>query len=333
MSRPARMVKLLELLASSRGLEGEALAQACGASARTLRRDLAALRAAGFPVFYHRGYRLAFPVLLPPITFAANEALALRLAALSRTPKAEPAAVEALQRATDKLQQALAAVPPTEPRERQLSLALPLEDPRTESLAAALAEAIRERRTVKLTAATGGAPQRVDPYQLLSGAGAPALLAYSHARRRLLRFPLSRVGVVTATRRRYRPLPERVLQRQLRGGAEPHEFHEVQLLCRPPLALIMRKSPPAGALMWEEVVGDAIVVTLATLRPDDLLPWLLACSDAVEVLAPARLRQQLLRAARAIAERHAAEPKRPGARWGAEEPRPEGDDPLRLALF
>jgi hypothetical protein len=119
---------------------------------------------------------------------------------------------------------------------------------------------------------------------------------------------LHKVSRVTATRHRYRPLPDRIVERHVRStGDRAPEFHRVRLWCRPPLSVTLQKSPPAGALMWEEA-GTAVIFTLATLRPEDLVPWLLACGDSVEVLEPARLRQEVLRAARAIADRHAGEP-------------------------
>ncbi|MFB3819976.1 MAG: helix-turn-helix transcriptional regulator [Candidatus Methylomirabilales bacterium] len=312
MSRAERLVTLLELLRNSAALEAEALARACGVSVRTLSRDLEALRTSGFPVFYDHGYRLAFPALLPPITFTANEALTLRLAARSAAPRAEPTASQALDHAAEKLQQALAALPPAAPTDRQLALALPVQDPRADEVVGRLAEAVQGHRTVKIVYADGhegGRERRLDPYQLIPSETGQILVGYAHDRRRLVRVPLARLAEVSVTRRRFRPLPERVLQRHLRpGAASPPEFHKVRILGRPPLALPLRKHPPAGALMWEEAPGGCIVFTLATLRLEDLVPWLLACGGAVEVLEPARLRQEVLRAARAIADRHAGAP-------------------------
>jgi predicted DNA-binding transcriptional regulator YafY len=311
-TRGERLVKLLELLRSRAGLEADVLVEASGVSRSTLIRDLAALRAAGFPVLYDRGYRLAFPALLPPITLTANEALALRLAARAATPRADRASAEALSLAADKLQQALAAVPPSRPPDPQLSLALPLDDPRVDAALERLGEAVRGRRSVKLKYSEPGKAARehqADPYQILTLPEGPVLLAYSHERRRLVRVPIGRLTEVTVMRRRYRPLPDRVLERHvLPGGNGSAEYCTVRILCRPPLALLLRKQPPAGALMWEEAPGGKIAFTLATLRPEDLVPWLLACGDAVEVLEPLDLRQEVLRVARAIAAHHAAAP-------------------------
>jgi predicted DNA-binding transcriptional regulator YafY len=85
--RSERLVKLLDLLHGHPGMDAEALAQACGASSRTLQRDLDALGASGFQAYFDRGgYHLAAPALVPAITLTVDQALALRLAAQSAAP-------------------------------------------------------------------------------------------------------------------------------------------------------------------------------------------------------------------------------------------------------
>jgi len=120
------LMKLLELLHNQPGLEAEALSAACGTSERTLQRDLDALGAAGFPVYFERGYRLAAPTLLPAVTLTVDQALALRVAAASTASRAEPATARTLSIASQKLEQAMAARPPEDQVERQL--ALPVQD-------------------------------------------------------------------------------------------------------------------------------------------------------------------------------------------------------------
>jgi len=309
--RSERLVKLLELLHRNAAMEADALARDCGVSVRTLSRDLDALRSAGFSVYFDRGYRLAFPPLLPPVTFTANEALALRLAARKAPRGTEPGAEQALSLASEKLQQALAARPPDEPEERQLSLLLPVRDARIERLVTRLTPAIGARHTVKLKVAAGPKAtreRRVDPLQLLPSAGGWTLLAYAHDRHRIVRIPLARVQDVSPTAARFRGPASHLLERHLHSGADSGaEFYKVRILCRPPLAQALRKHPPVGALMWDEAPAGAIIFTLATVRAEDQIPWLLACSDAVEILEPAHLRQEVQRIALAIADHHRAE--------------------------
>ena len=311
MHRSERLVKLLTLLHTRGGMEADALARACSVSERTLRRDLDALTAAGFPVYFDHGYRLAAPALLPPITLTVDEALALRLAAQAAAARAGSIEARALTIATDRLQQALAAKPPEDARERQLALALPVQDARTETLLASLTTAIAERRSVKLaylpSARRGSTSRRADPYRLLSSPTGWTLLAYCHDRRRILRIPMAHLQEAAITRRRFRPVAARLLERHLHAGpAEPSGFHRVRLAYRPPLAQVFKKHPPVGALMWEDGPEGSVIFTLVASRTEDLVPWLLACGDAVEVLEPASLRHEIHRVARAVTARYAA---------------------------
>lgn len=311
MQRAERLMKLLELLHNRPGLEAQVLAAECGASERTLQRDLDALGAAGFPVYFEHGYRLAAPTLLPAVTLTVDQALALRMAAASSTLRAEPATARTLSAAAQKLEQAMAARPPEGQIERQL--ALPVQDARVEANIAALTKAIAEQRTVRATLASAPgrepASRRVDPYRLLPSFGGLELLGYSHERRRMVRLPLARLREVSLLQRRFRPLPARLVERHLHHvQASAPELHWIRLRCRPPLVERLRKQPPVGSLMWENGPDGSVVYTLAARRPNDLLPWLLSCGDVVEVLAPHDLRQEVWRIARAVSERYIAAP-------------------------
>lgn len=310
--RSERLVKLFTLLQSHPGMQAGALARACAISERTLQRDLDALAAAGFPVYFEHGYRLAAAALLPPVTLTVDEALALRLAAQAAAPRAGSIAARSLTLASDKLQQALATRPPEESPERQLALELPVQDPRTERLLTTLTTAIAGRRSVKLTylrAVKRGSPsRRVDPYRLLPLGTGWNLLAYCHDRRRIMRIPVNHLQEVWVTRQRFRPVAARLLERHLHPGPEPPpSFQRVRVGYRSPVAEALKQHPPVGALMWEEGPEGSVIFTLVALRTKDLVPWLLSCGDAVEVLEPASLRQEIRRIARAMAARHASE--------------------------
>jgi len=308
-----RLVKLLEYLQTHVKTEPVALVRAFGISQRTLQRDMDALAAAGFPVYFDHGYRLAAPALLPAIALTVDEALALRVAAQSTAPRVERATARALALATEKLQQALATRPPEGPPDRQLALALPVQDARIEALLTTLTAAIADRRSVKLAylpvARRSSKPWAADPYRLLPSPIGWDLLAYCHHRRRILRLPLAQLREASVMRRRYRPVSARLLERHLHRALTPaKDLHWVRIACRPPLAQALRKHPPAGALTWEDGPGGSIIFTIAALRLEDLLPWLLGCGDAVEVLEPAALRQEMHRIAKAVTARHATTP-------------------------
>ncbi len=311
MQRAERLMKLLELLHNRPGLEAQVLAAECGTSERTLQRDLDALGSAGFPVYFEHGYRLAAPTLLPAVTLTVDQALALRMAAASAALRAEPATVRTLAAAAQTLEHAMAARPPEDQAERQL--ALPVPDAQAEASAAVLAKAIAEQRTVRvaLASTTGREPaiRRMDPYRLLPSSGGPELLGYSHERRRIVRLPLARLREISLLQRRFRPLPARLVERHLHQvQAAAPELHWIRLRCRPPLVGRLRRQPPVGSLTWEDGPDGSVTYTIAARQPKELLPWLLSCGDAVEVLAPHDLRQEVWRIARTMSERHAGAP-------------------------
>ncbi len=313
MPRSERLVKLLTLLQSHPGIEAGPLARACAISERTLRRDLDALMAAGFSVYFDHGYRLTAVALLPPVTLSVDEALALRLAAQAAAPRAGSIAARSLTLATDKLQQALATRPPEDSPSQQLALELPVGDPRTEALLATLTTAIAERHSVKLTYSPamrrGSPPRRADPYRLLPVGTGWDLLAYCHDRRRIMRIPISHVQEVSVTRQRFRPVAARLLERHLHPGqAPPPAFHKVRVAYRAPVAETLKEHPPVGALIWEEGPEGSVIFTLVAARTKDLVPWLLSCGEAVEVLEPTDLRREIRQITRAMAARHASEP-------------------------
>ncbi len=76
----------LELLQASPGITADRLAGELGITERAARRYVAILREAGMPIEFSRGpyggYRLGRGVRVPPLTFSAEEALALVMAVL-----------------------------------------------------------------------------------------------------------------------------------------------------------------------------------------------------------------------------------------------------------
>jgi predicted DNA-binding transcriptional regulator YafY len=327
MRRSERLITLLDLLHAKAGMDAEGLARLTGVSERTLQRDLDALGAAGFPVYFDRGYRLAAPTLLPPVTLSVDEALALGLAAEAAAPRVEPAAARALASAVKRLKQAQGAKPPDVRVGRQLSLTLADQHPHLAACAAALGEAIAERRTVKLIplAPTGeeGAVRRLDPYRLLPAEMGLEVLGYCHDRRRLVRLPLRRFKEIVVLQRRFQPLHARLLERHLhRADAESSGVQWVRLASYPPLAQALLENPPVGSLTWEEGQEGSVIFLLGAMRPADLVPWILACGEGIEVLEPLALRREIERISRAALRRYAPAGEPRGAPGDGQAPAP-----------
>ncbi len=93
MSRPARLLQLLDLLRRARQpRSGPQLAQMLQISLRTLYRDIATLREQGAAIVGDPGvgYEMRPGFLLPPLMFTADELEALLLGARWASQQAEP---------------------------------------------------------------------------------------------------------------------------------------------------------------------------------------------------------------------------------------------------
>jgi predicted DNA-binding transcriptional regulator YafY len=79
-SRIHRLLRLLTLVQSDRGLNAERLAEICGTSTRTIYRDIGVLREAGVPCDFNDatgGYQIRRDFFMPPVQLALDESLAL----------------------------------------------------------------------------------------------------------------------------------------------------------------------------------------------------------------------------------------------------------------
>lgn len=79
-TRISRLLEILTLVQSRRGLKADALAEACGVDKRTIYRDFKALQDAGVPVRHDAasdGYTVEGDFFLPPVHLSMDEALAL----------------------------------------------------------------------------------------------------------------------------------------------------------------------------------------------------------------------------------------------------------------
>lgn len=110
MSRPARLLQLLDLLRRARQpRSGPQLAQTLQISLRTLYRDIATLREQGAAIVGDPGvgYEMRPGFLLPPLMFTADELEALLLGARWARQQADPQLASAAGTAMDRIRSAL----------------------------------------------------------------------------------------------------------------------------------------------------------------------------------------------------------------------------------
>jgi predicted DNA-binding transcriptional regulator YafY len=113
LSTSERLLRVLTLLESRRDWSGAELAQRLEVSTRTIRNDMARLRALGYPVEaapgVAGGYRLGAGAALPPLLLDDDEAVAVAVALRSSTGGGVAAIEETSVRALVKLEQVLPA--------------------------------------------------------------------------------------------------------------------------------------------------------------------------------------------------------------------------------
>lgn len=153
MSRAARLLSLLELLRTRRGLvTGAELARSTGTSLRTLYRDIDALREQGVSIEGEAGtgYRVRSGWVLPPLMFDEDELEALFLGIRWVSKRTDPALERSARTALAKIE----AVLPRDLRhvfEQSALLVGPSwQEHATELDLGVVREAIRERRRVEL---------------------------------------------------------------------------------------------------------------------------------------------------------------------------------------
>jgi predicted DNA-binding transcriptional regulator YafY len=212
---PARLLKLLSLLQTSREWAGSELAGRLEVSARTIRRDIGRLRDLGYPVEAAMGaaggYRLAAGAALPPLLLDDDEAVAiaisLRIAAGHAVDGIEESSVRALAKLERVLPSRLrhqvaalrAATVPLQP-----ALGPPVDPATLTVLAAAIAR--QERLRFAYRAGDGTASRRqTEPRRLVCSGRRWYLLAFDNGRDDWRIFRVDRISDPLSTGARFAP--------------------------------------------------------------------------------------------------------------------------------
>jgi predicted DNA-binding transcriptional regulator YafY len=174
----ARMLALLSLLQSRPDWPGPELAARLGVSTRTIRNDVARLRELGYPVDAETGrtgrYRLGIGASLPPLLLDDDEAVAIALGlragtGLAGTREAGDRALAKLDRVLPhRLRRTLAALTEATdhgPENTGSDAPDPEVDP---ALLRTLAEAIRDRTSLRVGGDAEGPTRLLEPYRLVS---------------------------------------------------------------------------------------------------------------------------------------------------------------------
>jgi proteasome accessory factor B len=308
--RLARFYRVLAVLDAHReaGVHVDEVARRVGVSKRTVYRDLRALESEmAIPLWNdgHGTWGLAAAALLPPLKLTLQEAMAVVISArlMARyADKYDPDLAAAFQKLEEGLPPALAG-----PVERTLSfLATRPRDERFSRHVHQLTRAWAERRVVMITykpARYGDAEPvprtaRVRPYLIEPSLQTHALYLIGHDETRgaLRTFKVERITDLALAPETFEP-PERGMLEEIVGRAwdiiADQPVVEVALRFAPSVADRVRETTwhPTqrlaaerdGSLLWRATLSGTVEVRL----------WILSWGDAVEVLEPPGLREDV----------------------------------------
>ena len=306
-----RQWKVLHALESSRhGAAIQALADALDVTTRTIRRDLAALQEAGFPLFDERDedghvkWRLEGQILKGLETgFTLNELCALYLSrnlleAVAATPFQRD-----LTLAFSRLEKLLS------PRMRQFLDRLPTvlvakSGPRAHQadasadVVAKLLEATLHYRatTMKYHSVSSGQVKDylLHPYRLAFAQGGLYLLAYVPAYKDIRTFALDRISAVSLEKQTFtpkQPIGDEVFANSLGVNTGPAEKVEIEFDTK--VAPYVRARVWHASQQLREAAHGTLVLSMNVCHDWALRSWILGRGRVARVLAPAALTRDL----------------------------------------
>jgi predicted DNA-binding transcriptional regulator YafY len=322
-ARNSQVVRILHVLRRLEAPQGATLAELAAAlpeglprHSRTLRRDLAAIEALGFPLYGDRAGGLVRWKLLegfrriPVPAFAPTELMALVFSRQLLAPLEGTEVQASLDAAMSKVQAALPPAGEAYLRQLQGLFTVGLGPHKRyrehRETVDRLTEAIGKARTVQLryfSASRNRTTRReVDPYRLWYAGGGLYLVAHCHLRREVRLFAVERIRSLTITQHPY--------QMPLHFDLETYVQDAL---------VVMRGRPVSVELLFDKVttawVRDRIWHPSQELAPlkdgrlrlrlkvgetPEVVGWILSFGGGVRVLAPATLAQAVREAAQRI---------------------------------
>ena len=318
-----RQWHLLRQLESSRGVTLQELADSLPDDypkhLRTVRRDLGALEAAGFPLLTERvngqtrwklmeGFRH-----IPALTFSPTELMALSFSRHLLKPLEGTQIQASLESALNK---AAAALPPqglVYVRRMQDLFSIGLGPHKTyrhhRDTIDRLTRAIAETRTVQMryySASRNTTTRReVDPYRLWYAGGALYLIAYDHRRREVRLFAVDRIRSLTVTDHPY--------QVPLGFDVDDYVQDALVIMRGRPINVELVFSKPISAWVKDRIWHPSqqmspqkdgrLRMTLQVADTRELVGWILSFGSGVRVIRPEMLGEKVKEEARKILRR------------------------------
>lgn len=306
-----RQWKLLHILGVRGGRSVDDLTQDMKCSRRTVRRDLAVVQAAGFPVTLEQEgresrYRLIMdPRGTLPIPFTLTELMSLHLGRHLLVPLRGTPVGQAIHTALEKVSATLgpAAKSFLASLDQRLSArTVQVKDyDRVSETLRLLQRALQERRTVEAKYHSFGrdtiSSRRLDPLHLWYQQGGTYLAAYCHTRRQVLTFALERFREVRLTADTFETPREFNLDRYLEGsfGIFRGEPVPVRLRFSRQVARYVAERQWHPSQVLSLLLTGELEMTLRVPLSPELRRWILGYGKDMEVLGPKSLREDIRR--------------------------------------
>jgi predicted DNA-binding transcriptional regulator YafY len=204
-SPTTRLLTVLELLQSYRGMSGSELARRLEVDIRTVRRYIVMLQDMGIPIEAERGphgsYQLRRGFKLPPLMFTDDEAVSLTLGLLAIREFRFPVNVEAIEGALAKTERVMPEKLLTQARALQEAITFNVVPPTRihNNYVTQLSLAVKNRQQVQMSYLSfrGDATARaVDPYGIVFHEGYWYTAGYCHLRAGLRTFRIDRIATL-----------------------------------------------------------------------------------------------------------------------------------------
>lgn len=315
-----RQWHLLRLLEGSQGKSLQDLVESVPEdyphNSRTVRRDLEALAAVGFPLVVEKHHgRTRWRLMegfrdIPALGFSATELMALLLSRTLLKPLEGTEIAESLNSALSK---ASAALPPqgheyVRSMEQMFSVGIgPHKNYRAHKQTINLiSQAIDKRRTVQMryySASRDGTSRReVDPYHLWFAAGGLYLIAYCHLRKDVRLFAVERIRSLALTDHPYQlPLGFNV-QEYVQDALNIMRGRriEVELLFSKKAAAWLKDKSWHPSQESTLLNDGRLQMSLKVADNDELVGWILSFGSQVKVIRPDHLRNRVANEAKLI---------------------------------
>ncbi len=315
-----RQWHLLRLLESARGVTIDEIVSRLPADyphhGRTVRRDLEALEAAGFPILNDRiegrvRWRLMDGIRqAPAIGFSATELMALVISRSLLKPLAGTEIQAALESAMTKASRLLPAESLDYVQQMQNVFSVGLGPHKTYRLHREtidrLTQAIAKKRTVQMRYYSASrlktTRREVDPYRLWYASGGLYLVGYCHWRKEPRMFAVERMKAVTLTDHPY--------QMPLGFDLEAFVRDSLTVMRGRPIEVTLRFDKPTAAWakdrMWHPtqkitpMKNGGMLMTLTVADSREQVGWVLSFGSGVRVMRPHSLSDAVVSQAKKI---------------------------------